>query len=230
MISSIGVALAMVREVVERVIPNPTPEDLQAHQARGLRGRGQLGAAPRTSKSRSRSTRRPSGCAPPRWVPRRCARASARTRSERPRRAKSPPSRWASVPERVALAAATDQHARVPGRGRGAKWRFFTSAAARCGRSIAKASSACSAATAWFGRSRRGPALDGLRRLWEDVTIYNGDSVITPDVFVIVGGQLVDLSGVNSIDQAMAIDRSELEGLAADASIALIGIPPSRGL
>ena len=73
-------------------------------------------------------------------------------------------------------------------------------------------------------------ALDGLRRLWEDTTIYNGDSTITPDIFVIVGGQLIDLSGVNSIDQAMAVTRSELDGLTADASIALIGIPPSRGL
>ena len=73
-------------------------------------------------------------------------------------------------------------------------------------------------------------ALDGLRRLWEDTTIYNGDSTITPDIFVIIGGQLIDLSGVNSIDQAMAVTRSELDGLTADASIALIGIPPSRGL
>ena len=80
------------------------------------------------------------------------------------------------------------------------------------------------------GRSRRSTALDGLQRLWEDITIYNGDSMITPDVFVIVGGQLIDLSGVNSIDQAMAVTRGELDGLTADASIALIGIPPSRGL
>ncbi len=29
-ISSIGVALALVREVIERVVPNPQPEDLQA--------------------------------------------------------------------------------------------------------------------------------------------------------------------------------------------------------
>jgi N-methylhydantoinase A len=47
---------------------------------------------------------------------------------------------------------------------------------------------------------------------------------------VIVGGQLIDLSGVNSIDQAMAVTRSELAGLTTETSIALIGIPPSRGL
>jgi N-methylhydantoinase A len=73
-------------------------------------------------------------------------------------------------------------------------------------------------------------ALDGLRRLWEDTTIYNGDSTITPDIFVIVGGQLIDLSGVNSIDQAIAVTRSELDGLTANDAVALIGIPPSRGL
>ena len=32
-ISSIGVALAMVRDVVERVVPNPTPDDIKKHQA-----------------------------------------------------------------------------------------------------------------------------------------------------------------------------------------------------
>ena len=47
---------------------------------------------------------------------------------------------------------------------------------------------------------------------------------------MIVGGQLIDLSGVNSVDQALAVTRGELDGLTSDASIALIGIPPSRGL
>jgi N-methylhydantoinase A len=41
---------------------------------------------------------------------------------------------------------------------------------------------------------------------------------------------LIDLSGVNSIDQAIAVTRSEIDGLTSDASVALIGIPPSRGL
>jgi N-methylhydantoinase A len=69
-----------------------------------------------------------------------------------------------------------------------------------------------------------------VRRLWEDTTIYNGDSVITPDMFVIIGSQIIDLSGVNSIDQALAITRGEFDGLTASEPVALISIPPTRGL
>ena len=49
-------------------------------------------------------------------------------------------------------------------------------------------------------------------------------------MFVIVGSQIIDLSGVNSIDQALAITRSEFDGLIESDPIALISIPPSRGI
>ena len=45
-ISSIGVALALVREMVERVIPNPTPEDLQRIKREAFDAVVKLGAAP----------------------------------------------------------------------------------------------------------------------------------------------------------------------------------------
>jgi hypothetical protein len=75
-----------------------------------------------------------------------------------------------------------------------------------------------------------GTGFADVRRLWEDTTIYNGDSVITPDIFVIIGSQIIDLSGVNSIEQALAITRSEFDGLVDSDPVALISIPPSRGL
>ena len=43
-ISSIGVALALVRDVVERVIPHPKPEDLQAIRREALEAAVRLGA------------------------------------------------------------------------------------------------------------------------------------------------------------------------------------------
>ena len=47
-ISSIGVALAMVREVVERVIADPTPADLRAIRREALDAVVRLGASPTT--------------------------------------------------------------------------------------------------------------------------------------------------------------------------------------
>lgn len=45
-ISSIGVALAMVRDVVERVVPNPTPEDIRSIKREAVDKAVESGAAP----------------------------------------------------------------------------------------------------------------------------------------------------------------------------------------
>ena len=77
------------------------------------------------------------------------------------------------------------------------------------------------------GCVRQAPAaqvLESLRRLWTETTIYNGDSVIAPDVFLIVGARVVDLSGVVSVDQAIAVAESEFEGLAPEVAVAMIGV------
>ena len=47
-ISSIGVALAMVRDVVERVIPNPSPQDLENIRSEAIQQATISGAAPET--------------------------------------------------------------------------------------------------------------------------------------------------------------------------------------
>lgn len=47
-ISSIGVALAMVRDVVERVIPNPSPQDLEDIRNEAIQSATKSGASPET--------------------------------------------------------------------------------------------------------------------------------------------------------------------------------------
>src|SRR5436190_2307835 len=229
-ISSIGVALALVRDVVERVIPNAQPDDIKRIRREAFEAAVKLGADPdgvEVTVELDPNTHR--------------IRATAMGASEmRARQRKDEVGETEAheiaakamglEPGRVALAAATPRMRVFQGEVEERSWGIFKKR-----RSPVRAVDLDGVIRVQRSHSVVRPvstrtALDGLRRLWEDTTIYNGDSTITPDVFVIVGGQLIDLSGVNSIDQAVAVTRGELDGLTADASIALIGIPPSRGL
>ena len=73
-------------------------------------------------------------------------------------------------------------------------------------------------------------SLQQLRALWEAVTIYNGDSVIAPDMFVIAGRRIVDLCGITVLEQAIAVSRGEIEGLSPETPVVLIGMQGARGL
>jgi N-methylhydantoinase A len=229
-ISSIGVALALVRDVVERVIPNAQPEDIKRIRREALEAVVKLGAAPdnvEVTIEVDPNTHRVRATAMGASEMRARQRSNEVGESE----ARDIAAKAMGVdPQRVALAAATPRMRVFQGAVEERSWGIF-----KRRRSPVRAVDLDGVIRVQRSHSVVRPvsaktALDGLRRLWEDTTIYNGDSTITPDIFVIVGGQLIDLSGVNSIDQALAVTRGELDGLTADASIALIGIPPSRGL
>ncbi len=229
-ISSIGVALALVRETVERVVPNPRPGDLARIKREAIDAAVRVGAAqdgievaievdPLTQRVRATAM----GASEMR------AQDLLKDVSEAQARAIAAGSM--GVPEHaVRLAAATDQIRVFQGEIAERRWRFFirrrrpVRAVDREGViRVQRGDAMVTAATAASGP-------DALRRLWETVTIYNGDSVITPDLFVIAGRRVVDLSGVITLDQALAIGGSELEGLPPEAPVVLIGVEGVRGL
>ncbi|MCW5624822.1 MAG: hypothetical protein KIT73_08915 [Burkholderiales bacterium] len=229
-ISSIGVALALVRETIERQIPNPTPEDLQRIKREALDAVVKLGAAPEHTEvtievdpqtQRVRATAM--GASEMR------AQDPSKQVTEDEARAIAATSMGVS-PDAVRLMASTDQVRVFQGAIEERKWRIFRSKrtpvrAVDC-EGVIRVQRSDGVVTG----STAGTGLDDLKRLWESVTIYNGDSVITPDVFVIAGRRVVDLSGVNALDQALAIGRSELDGLAPETPVALISIQGARGL
>ncbi len=227
-ISSIGVALALVREVVERVIPNPQPDDLKAIKREAFDAVVRLGAAAEnvevTIEVNPHNQR---------------VRATAMGASEM--RAKTR-TNVVSEPEAVAIAAksmgvpvetahvvaSTDRMRVVQATVVEKHFKFLTrkrhpvravdlDGVIRIQRSDAKV-----AKTA----ARQG--IETLKRFWEDNTIYNGDSVIVPDMFILVGAHIVDLTGIVSLDQALAVARTEFEGLAPDATIVLIAVAGTR--
>jgi len=229
-ISSIGVALALVRETVERVIPNVMPDDLQRIKREAFDAVVRLGAAPENVEVTIEVD-------PQTQRVRATAMGASEMRAQDMRKevsedeAREIAARSMGLsPETLRLAAATDQVRVFQGQVEERKWRIFSSRRAPVRAvdregviRVQRSDGVVAVATAQTG-------LAEMRRLWEEVTIYNGDSVITPDMFVIAGRRVVDLSGVSALEQALAIGRSELEGLAPEAPVALITVQGARGL
>jgi len=229
-ISSIGVALAMVRETVERVIPNPTPEDLQRIKREASEAAVRLGAAaenvevtievnPQTQRVRATAV----GASE--------MRAQDLLKEVGEAEARDIAAASMGVPaDAVKLAAATSEVRIFQGEVVERKWRFFTSRRRPVRAVDREGVIRVQRSDAMVLGATAVTAMDRLRRVWDEVTIYNGDSVITPDVFVVAGRRVMDLSGVTTLDQALTIGRSELEGLPDDAAVAIIGVQGARGV
>jgi N-methylhydantoinase A/oxoprolinase/acetone carboxylase beta subunit len=229
-ISSIGVALALVREMVERVVPNATGEDLRRIKREAFDAVVKLGAAPenvevtievdpQTQRVRATAT----GASE--------MRAQDLLKDVSVEQARAIAADSMGLPaDQVRLVAATDQMRVFQGELEERKLRWFKRRRNPVRAVDREGVIRVQRSHALVVGASAGTGLDQLRRLWEQVTIYNGDSVITPDVFVIAGRRVVDLSGVTALEQALAIGRSELDGLAPETPVALISVQGARGL
>jgi N-methylhydantoinase A len=229
-ISSIGVALALVRETVERVIPNATAEDLQRIKREAFDAVVKLGAAPenvevmievdaQTQRVRATAT----GASE--------MRAQDLLKDVSEEQARSIAASSMGLPaEQVKLVTATDQMRVFQAEVEERKLRWFKRRRRPVRAVDREGVIRVQRSDALVVGADAGSGLDQLKRVWEQATIYNGDSVITPDVFVIAGRRVVDLSGLAALDQALAIGRSELEGLAPDTPVALISVQGARGI
>ena len=230
-ISSIGVALALVRETVERVIPDATAEDLDAIKREASDAVIRLGAAadqvevtieidPRTYRVRATAM----GASEMR------ARDILREIDETAAREVAAKSMGLD-PVSIRLAAATPRMRVFQGEVVESKWYGLLKKRRNPFRAVDLEGVIRIQRSDGIVRQSAGASgLQDLRRLWEEVTIYNGDSIIIPDVFVIAGAHVLDLTGTNSIAQAEGIARSELAGLADDAPVALVAVAGTRGL
>ncbi len=215
-ISSIGVALALVRDVVERIVPHPQPEDLLAIRKEALDAVVRLGADPAqvdvtvevdTLTHRVRATA--------------MGAAEMHVKDESggipEREARSLAARSLDVAsEALALIAATPGFRVYQGAGEGPRplravdWQ----GAVRVQRSRAI--------------SVQVPAGDiggALSDLWRAAGGSHAVARPHPGLVMLYERHLVDLSGVEDLDQALALARSELDGKPCDTVVALIAMP-----
>jgi N-methylhydantoinase A len=228
--SSIGVALAMVRDVVERVILNPSMEEIAAikQEARHVVMKACANPEsievfveinPQTGRVRATAIgtmemRSQDMC---RFLDlEECRRIAAQSMN-------------VSL-ERVELRASTGLVNVYQGLVEEKRWRFFNSKRYPLrvvdSRGFVKLQRSNGSIYQFTGTN----ALAGLKEAWESLTIYNGDSIIYPDLFLIVGSHIVDLTGVQGMEQAFGLVATELEGVAPDQPVAVVGTRGQRGL
>ncbi len=229
-ISSIGVALALVRETIERVIPNPGPEDLQGIKREAFDAAVRLGAAPENVEVTievDAQTQRV----------RAIAMGASEMRAQDMRKQVSEEeaadiaaTSMGLTAENVKLAGATADVRVFQAQVNERKWRIFTTRRSPVRAVDREGVIRIQRSDGVVTQASASDGLQQLRSLWESVTIYNGDSVIAPDMFVVAGRRIVDLCGITALDQAVAISRSELEGLPPEAPVVLISMQGARGL
>ena len=202
-ISSIGVALAMVREVIERVIADPTPADLRAIRQEALDAVVRLGAASTTVEVTIEID--------PHSQRVRATAVGASEMRARHRRhigeadALKIAAESLGVPMSAArLAAQTDGMRLIQASvdGRAPLRAVDLEGAIRIQRS-----------NAVVEQAHASDALAALTARWDDKH---------HEVFLVMGGHVIDLGGLSSREQAMAVARTELEGVPGDTTVLLV--------
>ncbi len=216
-ISSIGVALALVRDVVERIIPHPQPDDLLAIRREALEAVVRLGADPGgvdVTVEVDPMTHR--------------VRATAMGAAE--------------MHVKDADGAISEREARgIAARSLGVAMDGLELAGATAGMRIYRIVGEGVRGVRvvdWAGtvRVQRSRALvamttpadarGAIESLWRAAGGGEGTALSHPGLVLLFERHLVDLSGVESLAQAVALATSDLDGRAADVVVALVAMPP----
>lgn len=218
-ISSIGVALALVRDVVERIVPHPQPEDLIAIRKEALDAVVRLGADPAqvdvtvevdTQTHRVRATAM--GAAEMH------VKDESGAISEREARSLAARSLDAAA-DALTLVAATPGFRvyQTSGDGPRSLRAIDWGGTVRVQRSRALAASASA-----------GDLAAALSDLWHAAGGADGPVHSHPGLVLLYERHLVDLTGVEDLAQALALAKSELEGKPADVAVVVIAMPAAN--
>ncbi|MDY6018882.1 MAG: hydantoinase/oxoprolinase family protein, partial [Anaerococcus sp.] len=213
-ISSIGVALAMVRDVVERVIPQPTNEDIMNLRAEATDQVIKSGATSQSVEIQIEIDQQTSK-----------VRAIATGSTEI---ATQELSKKITKDEALELAAqslgvdldkvdniASNQYFRVYSTKKGQK----SEIRAIDNKGFIKLQRADAIAVETTSASIRSV----VAKLWKDLAVFKSDIKLNPDIYLCIGAKIVDFEGLNSLDQLNMLLDSELSLRSGAEDIILIG-------
>ncbi len=223
-ISSIGVALAMVRDTVERVIPNPTEADIVAIRREAVESVIKLGAAPESietvveidnQKQRVSVSAMGSTEVKTTDMMKAVDEAEAREIAEES---------FGHKGSKIELAGKTDSMyvftQERPEKTLFGKKKITSAIRVLDQKGFVKLQTAKGTAI----NSVIGSLDSDFKKLFDELSTYKGDVTICPDLFIVVGGRIIEVSGVSSIEQGMGIINAEINGMPANEKAVMIGI------
>lgn len=213
-ISSIGVALAMVRDVVERVVPSPTPEDLRSIKREAVDKAVESGAAPESVEvhieidpQTSKLTAIALGSTEVKTTDllKECTEEEARTLAAEDLRANS-----ADV--RLVGQTASFYVYNMEGKGRNPLRILDKKGFIKVQRTdgevvLAKASSYRSI----------------VSKMWEELAIFKADAILRPDYYLCVGARVMDFNGSGELEQILMLMDVEMQMIDSSDDIIIVG-------
>lgn len=204
-ISSIGVALAMVRDVVERVVPNPTAEDIVAIKREAIAKAVESGAAPDTVEVHIEIDSQTSKLT---------AIATGSTEVKTQDLMKE------CTEEEAHELAAKDLRSNLSEVELIAKNRnFFVYQASKNGKNAIRILD-----KKGFIRVQRADGTAAIRKaasfrdivtaMWEQEAVYTADAILRPDYYICAGARVMDFSGsadLNQVIMLMAVEMSAID-------------------
>ena len=223
-ISSIGVALAMVRESIERIIPNPTEADIASIRREAVESAIKLGADPgsiETIVEIDNQTQRVQVTAMGATEVKTTDMMKACTEAESKEiAAKS----FAKPITEVNLIGQTDSMrvyvTEVISKGFLKREVVTNNVRVLDKKGFIKLQQSNSIVKV----SNVGALESDFKRIWDELSSYRGDVTIFPDLFLVVGGRIVEVIGATNIEQAEGIVHAELSSMDSGERVILIGV------
>jgi hypothetical protein len=223
-ISSIGVALAMVRDVVERVIPTPSEDDIAKIRREAIESAIRLGAEPSgvevvieidSVKQRVRATAIGATELKTESLMKDCTEEEAR---------KIAADSMGLSEENLTLNGKTtgmyvftaDVHE---------KKRFGTSLRSPVRIIDKKGFIKLQHSDSFYAEFTVSEADEKIVPLWEKHTTYRGDVPMSPDLFLVVGSHVIEISNIVYKEQISSIANAQLVGLPDNEEILVVGVP-----
>ena len=221
-ISSIGVALSMIRDVIERTIPNPRPEQIAAIKHEAMEAAVRVGAAPESVQvtievdaqmNRVRATALGSTELKARDLRKEVGEAEAKSIAAEAMQADA---------ATIRRLAGTATMWVFEGRTESREWGVFTRKRQPVRVVDHQGIVKLQREAALVVQTTVSKWPEAFARLWREGTVYVGDATVYPDMFLIVGSRLADLSGMQAETHAVEVARTELDGRPGDEIVVIL--------